>query len=244
MLSSFAVHTYETIDDVKKALSAGTITATAELSGEDADGISSQYMRKESSINWGTYLFFNTSSSSIKNRDLRQAIRTGIDMDKIRGAAPETIAIDFPIIPSQLQLNTYPKLPERNEDESKNVIASLSADGAIKLNIATVKTGYLPQVSNTLADELRNGVPRTFGGLHEVPVGVGGNFHGGGGISDVSVEDGTAVDLDDVADLEAGLVVGSGGVMCSDLVDAEVAGECNTASVVADVSLDLLCDIE
>ena len=156
MLSSFAVHTYETIDDVKKALNAGTITATAELSGEDADGISSQYMRKESSINWGTYLFFNTSSSSIKNRDLRQAIRTGIDMDKIRGAAPETIAIDFPIIPSQLQLNTYPKLPERNEDESKNVIASLSANGAIKLNIATVKTGYLPQVSNTLADELRS----------------------------------------------------------------------------------------
>ena len=64
-----------------------------------------------------------------------------------------------------------------------------------------------------------------------------------GGVADVPVELRSAVDLDDVADLEHGLVRAAGGVVRGDLVDADVAGEREAAPVLTDVTLHLLSDI-
>lgn len=155
MLGSFAIHTYETKDEIKKAINSGVVTATAELSGPDAAEITSnQFIKKESSIDWGTYIFFNTSSGKLKNRDLRSAIRSGIDINKIREAAPGTIAIDFPIIKSQLELGSYPKLPERNYEASAAKIAEISGSEKIHLNVVTARTDYLPEVAGALVEEL------------------------------------------------------------------------------------------
>lgn len=100
----------------------------------------------------------------------------------------------------------------------------------------------LPE-GHSVSDELGDGVPGSLGGLHELGVPLGTDLDRSSRISDESVELRSAIDLDDISELEDGLVVTGRGVMGRDLVPADVAGECESASVLADVSLDLLSDI-
>ena len=156
MLSSFAIKTFETKADVINTMNAGTVTATAELSGLDANEVTAgQFIKKESGINWGTYIFFNTAQGTFKNRDLRTAVRKGIDISRLREAAPNTIAINYPIIDSQIVLKNLPAMPERNFDESASKIAGIAGENKLSVNIATVRSGFLPAVGQVLTEELQ-----------------------------------------------------------------------------------------
>lgn len=96
----------------------------------------------------------------------------------------------------------------------------------------------------TVTDELSNGVAGTFGGLDEVGVYGSAYFDGSSRIADVSVQFSTAIDLDHITPGEHAVIVATRSVVCGDLVDTYVTGEGETASMVTDVTLDLLCDIE
>lgn len=156
LLSGFAVHTYGSKDAVIRALNSGAVTATAELSGADKDLITSgQFIQKDSSLNSGAYAFFNTNSEVVKNAEMRTAIRQGIDLAKVRAAAPDTTSLGYPLLQSQITLSNYPALPERDYNTAVATIAELKGDSPLGLEIATVNSGYLPAVADALADELR-----------------------------------------------------------------------------------------
>ena len=156
LLDSFAIHTYKDKDSVANALNSGAVTATAELSGPDADRVvAGQFIKKNSSLNSGAYIFFNTTSEIVKNKDLRSAIRQGIDLEKIRAAAPDTTALDYPLLDSQIDLSGYPGIPEQDPEAAKTTIANNLGDGVLGLEIATINAGYLPAVADKLAEELR-----------------------------------------------------------------------------------------
>ncbi len=157
MLNSFAIHTYASSDAIIKAINSSAVTATAALSGSDTEKITaSQFLIKNSSLNSGAFIFFNTTSETVKNRNLRAAIRQGINIDLIRSQAPETLALDYPLISSQIKLDTYPEIPSYNQEEAKNKIAELSGNEPINVEIATVSSGYLPKIANAVAEELKN----------------------------------------------------------------------------------------
>lgn len=157
MLNSFAVHTYGSRDAVISALNSGAVTATAELSGPDADKVTAgQFMKKNSSLNSGAYIFFNTTSVVVKNAELRAAIRQGINIEKIRAAAPNTTVLNYPLLDSQINLSAYPEIPGQDYEVAKTKIAELVSDEMHGLEIATVNAGYLPVVADALAEELRN----------------------------------------------------------------------------------------
>ncbi len=156
MLNGFSVHTYENTDAIKKAVQAGTVTATAALNTKEAGELATgQFLKRESSIDWGAFIFFNTKNSALKNLELRKAIRQGIDINKIRAAAPNTMAINYPIMKSQIELENYPSLPETNAEASAVKIAEIKGGETLTLNITTVNSGNLPAVANVLAEELR-----------------------------------------------------------------------------------------
>lgn len=156
LLSGFAVHTYGSKDAVIRALNSGAVTATAELSGADKDLITSgQFIQKDSSLNSGAYAFFNTNSEVVKNAEMRTAIRQGIDLAKVRAAAPDTASLDYPLLQSQITLSNYPALPERDYNTAVTTIAELKGDSPLGLEVATVNSGYLPAAADALADELR-----------------------------------------------------------------------------------------
>lgn len=157
MLNSFSVHTFGTKEKIINAVNSGSVTATAELSGADADKVTSaQFQKKTSEINYGSFMFFNLSNNWLRNGSLRSAIQKGIDLEKIRSAAPDTAALNFPIIDSQIQLSNLPTLPTRDYEAAKQEISTISGGNPIELSITTVNSGYLPEVANVLADELRS----------------------------------------------------------------------------------------
>lgn len=156
LVSSFAIHTYADKLAVIEALNSGAVTATAELSSPETTLVTSgQFNRKNSSLNSGAFIFFNTTSEVGKNEELRKAIRQGIDIDKIRAAAPETLPLDYPLTSLQIRLNNYPEIPTRDFEAAQAKITEIAGDGVVKLNVATVNSGYLPNVAEAVAEELR-----------------------------------------------------------------------------------------
>ncbi len=155
MLNTFAVHTFMTKEAIINALNNGSVTATAELGGLDAEGvISNNYIKRESSVNVGAFVFFNTNSHFLRNRDLRSTIREGLNIEKIREKAPGTLALNYPLASDQIKLNNYPEIPAENFLEATTKIESFENNEPIELNIATVNSGYLPAVAEELKNQL------------------------------------------------------------------------------------------
>ncbi len=155
MLGSFAVHTYSSRESIVQAVNSGAVTATAELSGADAEQINNdQFIQKNSSLNSGAFIFFNMSHENTKQRDLRAAIRRGINLDSIRAQAPDTLALNYPLISAQISIKEYPTIPEYDAEAAKAEIAELSDGTPIHLDIATVNSGYLPNVAEAVKNEL------------------------------------------------------------------------------------------
>ena len=157
MLNSFAIHTYTDKDKVISSINSNSVTATAELSEIDTEKISSgAFYWKDSSINSGVFIFFNTANNLLKDTSLRSALRQGINVQELRSVAPNTIALDYPLINSQITLNNYPKLPEYNYESAKTKVDEITGNEEVSLNIVTVNSGYLPSVSEALSDQLNH----------------------------------------------------------------------------------------
>lgn len=157
LLNGFAVHTYSSIEAIVEAMNAGAATATAELYGTAAEKIATggKFIKKNSSLNSGAYIFFNTTSAALKNVEMRAAIRQGLDIKRIREAAPETAALDYPLLESQIKLSNYPSIPGQDLEAAKSKISELSNGNQINLTIATINAGFLSEVTDILAEELQ-----------------------------------------------------------------------------------------
>lgn len=157
LLNSFAVHVYNEKSDVIAAINSGAVTATAELSGLDANKITSNnFYRRETRIDAGVFMFMNMTGGALKNIELRRAVRQGIDLTKIRELAPGSEALDYPLLASQIALSSYPSVPGYDHDAAAAKIANLSGDKQITLSIATVNSGYLPVVAEEVKSELED----------------------------------------------------------------------------------------
>lgn len=156
MVSSFAVHVYNDKDEIVAALNAGSATATAELSGDEADDVTTgTYYKRSSGVDAGAFAFLNNSRGPLSSADFRRAIRQGLKLAEIRSAAPGATALNFPILRSQIELEYYPSIPADNPEEAKEKIAEITGGEEVKLEIATVDSGYLPAVAEKLAANLR-----------------------------------------------------------------------------------------
>ena len=157
MLNAFVVHAYVDKASLIDAMNAGSITATAELSAADVDSIDAgKFYEKDSSVSFGVFAILNTTSDSLRNKNLRAAIRQGLDLAELRAVVPNTTALDFPIIASQIKLNTYPTLPQNDIKAAQEKVAEISNGSKITLNLVTTDTGFLPTLAGVLARQLQN----------------------------------------------------------------------------------------
>ncbi|MBR2836767.1 hypothetical protein IKE79_00225 [Candidatus Saccharibacteria bacterium] len=153
-LSAFAVHTYTDKTGVVDALNAGAVTATAEISGGDADAVANgSFEKRETSIDVGAFAFLNTSGT-LRSTELRRAIRQGINVAELRAVATGTAELNYPLIQSQINLSSYPEIPGYNFAAAEAKIHELAGDNPLHLNIATVSSGYLPAVAEALKGQL------------------------------------------------------------------------------------------
>ncbi len=154
MLNSFAVHTYNDAPSIVEALSVGEVTATAELSAMDSELLSpNQIYEKQTTIANGVYAFLNTSSPLLSNLSVRQAIQRGLSMSQIRSVLSGEKPLDYPILQSEIQLNSYPELPAYDPDAARSTIIEQGAAGQT-LNLVTISTGYFPELANEMELQL------------------------------------------------------------------------------------------
>ena len=157
LLDSFAVHAYLDDDDIIDALNSGSVTATADLLPTDADKItSSSIYEKQTALNSGVFLFFNTTNSIFSNKSLRKAVQQGIDMRSLRAPVGDEADLDYPFLSTQIDLKDLPALPEYNPDSAKDVIKKANLDQSKSVRIATINTGYFPALAENLKFQLEN----------------------------------------------------------------------------------------
>ncbi|MBR1802338.1 hypothetical protein IJ768_03930 [Candidatus Saccharibacteria bacterium] len=159
LVDSFVVHAFLKTDDIITALNNGTVTASGELTAEDAKKVkSANISERQSSLNYGVFAFLNIEK--IANKDFRKALRQGINMENVRSILEDEQSLDFPILESQVEIKNYPELPKLDTNTAKKTIKTiLDSDAELKktgLNIVTVRSGYLPEISEKLAEEIRS----------------------------------------------------------------------------------------
>lgn len=153
-IDSFVVHAYTSVDDIKTAINSGAVSATAELLPTAASEVVSRTVyEKQTAINSGVFLFMNTKTGVFKSRDARKAIQTGLDVQEIRTLIGDELPLDYPILGSQLDLETWPALPARNLDAAKQTIAGLDKKS---IRLVTVSSGYLPTILEDVAEQLES----------------------------------------------------------------------------------------
>ncbi|MBQ3271535.1 hypothetical protein IJH10_02955 [Candidatus Saccharibacteria bacterium] len=157
LLDSFAIHAYTSTEDIITALNTGSVTATAELLPTDADKItSSSIYEKETALNSGVFLFFNTTSSVFSSKDLRKAVQQGIDMRSLRAPVGDESDLDYPLLSTQVEITDYPSLPEYNPDAAKETIRNADFNKETPINIVAINTGYFPALAENLKFQLEN----------------------------------------------------------------------------------------
>ena len=157
MLDSFVVHAYLTIDDIIEAMKSGVATATAELSGADRDKVvSASIYEKQSALSSGVYAFINTDSPVLNRKNLRQAVRQGLDMAELRAPLGDVPALNYPFTSTQVSIANFPALPEYNADAARETIAAAGLSENDTISIVTVSAGYLPELANNMATQLTN----------------------------------------------------------------------------------------
>lgn len=157
-IDSFVVHAFVKSDDIVNALNNGTVTASGELIASDLDRVNSSNLNvRESALNYGVYAFFNVER--LGNKDLRKAIRQGVDINNVRSVLGSERALDYPVIEDQADFTNLPELPKLDTNTAKKTIKDILAKNEVLKNegliIATVNSGYLPSISEKLAEEMR-----------------------------------------------------------------------------------------
>lgn len=153
MLDSFAVRTFSSTDDIITAISTGEVTATAELSPLDDSKITGDIVyEKQTAIANGVFAFLNTTSSALKEVAVRQAIQSGVNFEELRDHLDGELPLEYPILSSQIRLNQYPEIPQYDLAKAKATI--LEHATARELRVATISTGYLPELARAMSKQL------------------------------------------------------------------------------------------
>ena len=156
LLDTFAIHTYPETADLVTALATGEITATAEFSAADAAALPmSQLNQRQTAISNGVFAFLNTASSTLSSVSVRQALRQGINLETVRSVLDGEAPLDYPILSSEITLESYPELPAYDPEAARSTLAATGlADQTISL--VTINSGYFPELASALERELES----------------------------------------------------------------------------------------
>jgi peptide/nickel transport system substrate-binding protein len=167
LLSRFEIHTYDTEDAILAALRSGEVGAAADLTGSDMSQVDRQnYSVISKPINSGVYALFNTSSPTLKDKAVRQALELATDTGSIRKAlSASTPSLDLPFINGQLTGSDIPHPAPFDASKARQLLDSdgwivksgvRQKDGQqLALTVATTKNTQYEQALEALAGQWR-----------------------------------------------------------------------------------------
>ena len=160
LLDSFSIHAFPSITEIKSAIKNGTVTATADLPSKFSSELNSTNINEyQTAVNYGVFAFLNTESPSLRNKQLRQSIRLGLNLNNLRSGLSGELPLDYPVLESQVGSKTFPVIPKTDVTAAKTAIESLKTNNtelaSTTFNIVTVKgDNYLEEIANRIASQL------------------------------------------------------------------------------------------
>jgi len=137
------------ISSLSVVASAPPLSSTSQKSATPLPA-NGEILLRESPLNSGAFLFFNTVSPIFSDINLRRAVELGVDLSALRASVGETLALDFPILDSQISL-VYPAKRPLNISEAKNLIAGSSYNQSSHVRIVAPSA----EPFATLAEQLK-----------------------------------------------------------------------------------------
>ncbi len=165
-LETFTIKTYKSLDDIVEAMNDSDVTATAELGPESAEKMNKNISSRESLLNGGAFAFINTKSDNLKNKDMRRAIRVGVNLGEVREGIDESRNLDYPILKNQEDIN-YPEIDGYDLNKAKEYVGKAgfkyNEQGKIVdkenmpviLNVAVQKKDTLTRAAERFVEELK-----------------------------------------------------------------------------------------
>lgn len=166
-LDRFELHAYDKQDGIMRALKTGDINAAVDTGGRNSE-VPGHFAVKDHAINNGVFALFNTQSSVLKDRRVRQALQKSTDTEKLRKLLTARVhALDLPFPEYQLENAVAPKKPALDQNTAHALLQKagwkLSSDGQsrlksktpLMLRLVTVKDSQYEVVAKALAEQWR-----------------------------------------------------------------------------------------
>jgi peptide/nickel transport system substrate-binding protein len=166
-LNSFQLNVYSTADDITHALAVSEVNAAADLSITDLSNVNLKaYTAISSPIDSGVYAILNTTSTTLSDRTVRQALQLGTDTNAIRSALPVAQpALDLPFTNGQLT-GDVPSAPAYNKVAAAQMLEDdgwalqngvrLKDGKTLSLSVVTIKNTVFERVLEVLAGQWRS----------------------------------------------------------------------------------------
>lgn len=118
-LERFQLHSYQTREDVERALKTNEIMATSELTYATLpEATQRMYQSQDYSINDGVYALFNTRDGVLRSRTVREALALSVDREALREQLSRPSApLDGPILHDQV--DDLPAAPGSDIEKAK-----------------------------------------------------------------------------------------------------------------------------
>ena len=165
-LSRIQLHVYKDADSIKRALATSEVNAASDLSViAAADTNHQRYLVENHPINSGVYAILNTSSETLQDKKVRQALQAGTDTKAVREAvSPQLPALFLPIMSNQVT-GTLPDAPVFDQQRAGDLLdqAGWRLDGAVRkkdghpltLSVVTTKNTDFEKALDTLSQQWR-----------------------------------------------------------------------------------------
>lgn len=166
-LDRFQLHAYDSSEAILRAINTAEVNAATDLSVTDAEKITSpRYIVDRAPINSGVYALLNTTSPTLQDKAVRQALQAGTDTQAVRAAiGEETPELYLPFVAGQLT-GGVPSAPAYDKAKAEKLLNDAGwvlegsvrkKDGApLKLTVVTTKNNDFEKVLTLLAEQWRS----------------------------------------------------------------------------------------
>jgi peptide/nickel transport system substrate-binding protein len=163
-LAKLQLNAYSTADDIKKALLANQVNATADLSYSDVKQLDvKKYSVVTKPIQSGVYALINTKSAILSDVKLRRALQLATNTSEIINKLPEgTPSLNLPFTEGQLS-GDVPTVPKFDIEAAKNALNDngwINGDGVrekdgkkLTISVIVIKGSELESVVELLSTQ-------------------------------------------------------------------------------------------
>lgn len=165
-LARFELQVFDDEKNLLAATKAGELSGASDISPTSVAEVSKQREVTAAALNSGVYLIFNMTNPVLRDDTIRKALQIGTDTAQLRAKiGGGVIALDLPILPSQLQGANIPSAPQTDINKANVLLeeagwklsgSTRSKDGqALSITLTTSKKPEYEKVAQVVKDQWR-----------------------------------------------------------------------------------------